>query len=46
MFDVMLTLRRFMNDRGIKDEMFFRIFQVYFYLIPPQVNGNKQINER
>ena len=35
-----------MNDRGIKDEMFFRIFQVYFYLIPPQVNGNKQINER
>ena len=33
-----------MNDRGIKDEMFFRIFQVYFYLIPPQVNGNKQIN--
>lgn len=38
MFDVLntwLTLRRFMNDRGIKDEMFFRIFQVYFYLIPP-----------
>ena len=33
-----------MNDRGIKDEMFFRIFQVYFYLIPPQVNGNKHLS--
>ena len=35
-----------MNDRGIKDEMFFRIFQVYFYLIPQNVNVKKQINER